>query len=320
MKFRLLVVALLWGLYLSISGIAQPVEKHGNLSVKGTKLTDEHDQTTVLNGVSMGWHNWWPRFYNEDAVKWLADDWKCTVVRAAMGVDPKNGYIDKPDWSKEKMETVIQAAIDNGIYVLIDWHSHSLKPDQAKTFFSEMASKYGKYPNIIYELYNEPVKDSWQQVKDYSTELIKTIRTIDPDNVILVGSPHWDQDIHLAADDPITGFSNIMYTCHFYAATHGQFLIDRCNYALSKGIPVFISESAGMEASGQGAIDYRAWQKWIDWCKSNDISLISWSVSDKSETCSMLKKSASSEGNWKEDDLKESGIKTRELLIKQSEN
>jgi endoglucanase len=319
MKLKSLLFPVFVSIILSINIQAQPVKKHGSLSVKGTKLVDEHGKITVLNGVSLGWHNWWPRFYNEDAVKWLADDWKCSVVRAAMGVDPKNGYIDKPDWSKEKMEAVIQGAIDNGIYVLIDWHSHTLKTEQAKTFFAEMAQKYGKYPNVIYELYNEPVNDTWKQVKEYSVELIKTIRAIDPANVILVGSPHWDQDVHLVADDPIEGFSNIMYTCHFYAATHGQSLIDRCDYALKKGIPIFISESAGMLASGQGAIDYPAWQKWIGWCTANDISLISWSIADKNETCSMLKPTASSTGNWKEDDLKESGIKTRELLRKQAE-
>lgn len=319
MKIKTLILPIVLSLTIALNTQAQPVKNHGNLSVKGTKLIDEHGKITVLNGVSFGWHNWWPRFYNAEVMKWLADDWKCSVVRAAMGVDPKSGYIDKPDWSKEKMDAVIQGAIDNGIYVLIDWHSHTLKPEQAKTFFSEMAEKYGKYPNVIYELYNEPVKDTWQQVKDYSVELIKTIRAIDPDNVILVGSPHWDQDVHLVADDPIEGFSNIMYTCHFYAATHGQSLIDRCDYALKKGIPIFISESAGMQASGQGAIDYPAWQKWIDWCTANDISLISWSIADKNETCSMLKPTASSTGNWTEDDLKESGIKTRELLRKQAE-
>lgn len=298
---------------------AQPVVLHGNLSVQGTKLTDQHGNITVLNGVSFGWHNWWPRFYNKETVKWLATDWKCSVVRAAMGVDPKNGYIDKPDWSKEKMEAVIDGAIENDIYVIIDWHSHTLKLDQAKVFFTEMAQKYGKNPHVIYELYNEPVQDSWSQVKEYSIELIKTIRAIDPDNIILVGSPHWDQDIHLVADDPIQGYSNIMYTVHFYAATHGKSLRDRCDYALTKGIPIFISESAGMDASGNGAIDYKSWQSWIDWCKNNDISLITWSIADKNETCSMLKTSASSTGNWKEEDLKESGIKTRELLRKQAE-
>lgn len=319
MKLKSLLFPVFLSIILSINVQGQPVKNHGNLSVKGTKLIDEHGKITVLNGVSLGWHNWWPRFYNAEAVKWLADDWQCSVVRAAMGVDPRGGYIENPKGSQEKMEAVIQGAIDNGIYVLIDWHSHTLKTEQAKTFFSEMARKYGKYPNVIYELYNEPVKDTWQQVKEYSIELIKTIRAIDPDNVILVGSPHWDQDVHLVADDPIEGFSNIMYTCHFYAATHGQSLIDRCDYALKKGIPIFISESAGMQASGQGAIDYPAWQKWIDWCAANDVSLISWSIADKNETCSMLKPTASSTGNWKEDDLKESGLKTRELLRKQAE-
>lgn len=298
---------------------AQPVKVHGNLSVKGTQMVDQNGKAAVLNGVSYGWHNWWPRFYNKESVKWLATDWKCSVVRAAMGIDPQQGYIDKPEWSKEKMEAVIQGAIESGIYVIIDWHSHTLKPDQAKVFFAEIAQKYGKNPHVIYELYNEPVKDTWQQVKDYSIELIKTIRAIDPDNIILVGSPHWDQDIHLAADEPISGFSNIMYTCHFYAGTHGKFLRDRCDYAISKGLAVFISESAGMEASGNGPINYTEWQNWIDWCEKNSVSLISWSVSDKNETCSMLKTSASSEGNWKEEDMKESGIKTRELLRKQAE-
>jgi endoglucanase len=318
-KLKLTVFALFLGIIISMNLQSQPVKKHGNLSIKGTQLTDEHGNATVLNGVSYGWHNWWPRFYNKESVKWLATDWKCSVVRAAMGVEPKGAYINDPEGSKSKIEAVIQGAIKNDIYVLIDWHSHSLKLAEAKVFFAEMAQKYGKNPHVIYELYNEPVKDSWPQVKEYSIELIKTIRAIDPDNVILVGSPHWDQDIHLVADDPIQGFSNIMYTCHFYAATHGKSLRDRCDYAIKKGIPIFISESAGMEASGNGPIDYQAWQNWIDWCASNKISLVSWSIADKNETCSMLKPNASSEGNWKDEDMNESGIKTRELLRKQVE-
>lgn len=318
MKSRLLTYLLILGMLISMHIQAQPVKRYGQLCVKGTQLTDEHGKATVLNGVSYGWHNWWPRFYNKESVKWLATDWKCSVVRAAMGVEPQSGYIDKPNWSKEKIEAVIQGAIESDIYVLIDWHCHSVKLDEAKVFFAEMARKYGKNPHVIYELFNEPVKDSWPVIKNYSIELIKTIRAIDPDNIILVGSPHWDQDIHIAADDPITGYNNIMYTCHFYAATHGKSLRDRCDYAIKKGIPVFISESAGMEASGNGPINYTEWQGWIDWCKTNKISLITWSVADKNETCSMLKTSAASEGKWKDTDMKESGVKTRELLIRQA--
>ena len=169
---------------------------------------------------------------------------------------------------------------------------------------------------MIYEIFNEPVEDSWQDVKNYSIKIIEAIREIDPDNLILVGSPHWDQDIHLAADNPIQGFKNIMYTLHYYAATHKQELRDRADYALSKGLPLFISESAGMEATGDGPIDKVEWQKWIDWSEKNNISWLTWSVSDKDESCSILKKGVSDTGPWKEEDLKESGILTRNYLRK----
>lgn len=305
-------------LLISLHGFSfsQPVKKHGRLKVVGTQLVDEHNQPVVLRGMSFGWHNFWPRFYNEGAVKWLAKDWDCNVVRAAMGVEPAKGYIDDSTGSKQKMEAVINGAIDAGIYVIIDFHSHNIRLKEARQFFSDMASKYGRYSNIIYELFNEPDYETWKEVKAYSEELIKTIRTIDSNNIILVGNPHWDQDINLVAANPIINVTNVMYTVHFYAATHKQWLRDRCDSALGKGIPVFISESAGMEASGNGAINDEEWQRWIDWCEQRKISWVTWSVSDKDETCSVLKPSASSNGNWKEEDLKESGIKAKALVRK----
>jgi len=295
---------------------AQPVKKHGRLKVVGTQLMDEHGKPVVLRGMSFGWHNFWPRFYNEDAVNWLAKDWECTVVRAAMGVEPAKGYLEDPMGAKQKIEAVVDGAINAGIYVIIDFHSHKTRLKEAREFFTEMALKYANYPNIIYELFNEPDYESWTEVKSYSEELIKTIRSIDSKNIILVGNPHWEQDINLVASNPIANVTNVMYTVHFYAATHKQFLRDRCDSALAKGIPIFISESAGMEASGNGTINDEEWQLWIDWCEQHNISWIIWSVSDKDETCSVLKPSGSSRGHWKNKDLKESGIKARALLRK----
>ena len=303
--FLLAAMTMLW---------AQPVKDHGKLSVKGINLVDEHGKNVMLQGVSYGWHNWWPRFYNKESVKWLAGDWNCSVIRAAMGVGPQRSYLDAPEWSQGLIEAVVDGAIENDIYVIIDWHSHSIQTEAAKKFFAAMAEKYGKYPHVIYEIFNEPVNDSWDAIKAYSVEIIKTIRTIDPDNIILVGSPHWDQDIHIAADNPVQGYDNLMYTLHFYAGTHKQSLRDRGNYALKKGLPLFVSESAGMSANGDGPLNYPEWQLWINWMKENQISWITWSVADKNESCSMLVPAAASTGAWKEQDMKESGIKTRELL------
>ena len=305
-------------LFLTIGNfaIAQLVVKHGALHVDGTQLKDKAGNDVVLRGMSFGWHNFWPRFYTAGTVNWLSKDWGCTVVRAAMGVEPANGYIEKPAWSKEKIKTVVDAAIKEGIYVIIDWHSHNIRLNEAKEFFAEMATLYGKYPNIIYELFNEPDEESWPEVKAYSEELISTIRAIDKHNIILVGCPHWDQDVNLPAADPIKNVTNLMYTMHFYAATHKQYLRTRCDEALAKGLPLFISESAGMEASGDGPLNNVEWNKWIEWAESKKISWVTWSVSDKEESCSILQKTASSDGNWTDKDLKISGLKTKEMIKK----
>lgn len=297
-------------------GWTQPVKENGRLKVSGVQLLNEKGTPLVLRGMSYGWHNWWPRFYNAGTVNWLKNDWGCNVVRAAMGVEPEHGYINQPDWSKEKIKAVIDAAIKEGIYVIVDWHSHNIRQKEAQEFFTEIATTYGKYPNIIYEIFNEPEQQSWADVKAYSIELIKTIRAIDPDNVILVGSPHWDQDVHLVADDPIKGYENLMYTFHFYAGTHKQYIRNRGDYALKKGLPLFISESAGMEATGNGPLDEAEWNEWINWAEQNKISWITWSIADKNETCSVLLPSAASSGNWSAKDLKPSGIKTRALIRK----
>lgn len=300
---------------------AQFVKKHGELSVVGTQLVDKNGDAVVLRGMSYGWHSMWPRFYNENSVEWLKVDFKATVVRAAMGIEAgKMSYLKEPEFSKQKVNAVVQGAIKADIYVIIDWHSHNIQLEEAKLFFAEMAQKYNKFPNIIYEIFNEPDHETWPEVKAYSEQVIKVIREYDKNNIILVGSPSWDQDVHLPAADPIVGYKNLMYTMHFYAATHGKELRDRTDEAIKKGLPIFVSESAGMEATGDGALDYKAWEDYIDWMESKKMSWITWSVSDKDETCSVLQKSASSEGNWKQSDLKESGIKVRQFLREYNKN
>lgn len=303
-------------LVFSASVFAGPVTKHGKLKVDGIQMVDENNQPVVLRGVSFGWHNWWPRFYNADAVTWLTTDWNCSVVRAAMGVDPDKGYRANPEWSEQLVCEVVDAAIKNDIYVIIDWHSHNIRLEEAKIFFTKMAEKYGHHPHVIYEIFNEPERQQWPEIKAYSEEVIKTIRAIDPDNIILVGSPHWDQDVDVAAADPIKGHTNLMYSLHFYAATHKKYLRDKAETALEKGLALFVSECAGMEATGNGPINHEEWQQWLNWMESRKISWVSWSISDKNETCSMLLPSAASTGNWKNDDIKEWGQITRKCIKK----
>lgn len=313
MRTKIIIVFLLF----SIFSNAQFVKKHGQLKVVGTQLVDQNNEPIMLRGMSYGWHSLWPRFYNKESVKWLKNDFKCNVVRAAMGIElGDSSYIKQPEFSKKKIKAVIDGAIKNDIYVIVDWHSHNINLKEAKVFFDEISKEYAGSPNVIYEIFNEPDDETWEQVKAYSEEIIKVIRKNDKKNIILVGCPRWDQDIHLPAADPIKGFDNLMYTVHFYAATHEKWLRDRTDDAIKSGLAIFVSESAGMEATGDGPLNMKAWQEYIDWMEEKKISWITWSVSDKDETCSILNKSASSKGNWKDEDLKESGLKVREFLRK----
>ena len=295
-----------------------PVTEYGQLQVKGTQLCDYQGRPVTLRGVSLSWHNWWPRFYNKKIMKTLKRDWHCSVVRAAMGVqpeeDPKGGYNQNPGWAVSCLTPIIETAIKQNVYVIIDWHSHHMYTREAKQFFGEMAQKYGHYPHIIYEIFNEPIEDTWTDMKKYATEVISEIRKYDPDNIVLIGSPHWDQDIHLVANSPLEGFQNIMYTVHFYAATHGEDLRQRTEEAVKSGIPVFISECGFMEASGDGPVDMESTEQWIQLCERLGLSWVCWSISDKGETCSMLLPQAKSAGPWSDSVIKPYGQQVKGLL------
>lgn len=255
---------------------ANPVKQWGQLQVKGAQLCDQSGNPVVLRGVSLGWHNIWPRFYNKNAVKWLVQDWHANIIRAAMGIQIDDNYLENPDFALKCITQVVDAAIKNDTYVIIDWHAHKMHTAEAKAFFGKMAQKYGKYPHVLYELYNEPVEDKWEDLKVYAKTIITEIRKYDPDNIILMGCPHWDQDIDIVAKSPIEGVENVMYTLHFYAATHKDYLRDKLEAAVKSGLPVFVSECAGMEASGNGPLAPDEYQKWLDVMEKNKVSWVNW--------------------------------------------
>ena len=106
---------------------ADPVRQYGQLQVKGAQLCDQQGQPVILRGVSLGWHNLWPRFYNKKVVQTLKQDWNCSVVRAAMGIMIEDNYLENPQYALQCMTPVIESAIKQNVYVIIDWHSHEMK-------------------------------------------------------------------------------------------------------------------------------------------------------------------------------------------------
>ncbi|HTF96308.1 MAG TPA: cellulase family glycosylhydrolase [Cellvibrio sp.] len=289
------------------------------LVVQGNKVT-ANGQPANLAGMSLFWSNtgWGgEKYYNAQAVAWLKTDWKANLVRAAMGVDEAGGYLADPS-NKTRTMAVVDAAIANNMYVIIDWHTHHAEDNKAAAiaFFKEMATKYGSYNNVIYEVYNEPLQVSWSSViKPYATDVIREIRAIDPDNLIIVGTPSWSQDVDVAANDPITAYTNIAYTLHFYSGTHKQFLRDKAQTALSKGIALFVTEWGSVNADGNGAVDTAETNAWLSFLKTNGISHANWALNDKAEGSSALTPGASANGGWSSGQLTASGALVRNAII-----
>jgi endoglucanase len=274
-----------------------------------------------ISGSSMYWSNTeWPgaRFYNAGAVGWLKDDWKARLVRAAMGVEDDGGYIEFPAANKARVKAVVDAAIARDMYVIIDWHSHYAfrHQNEAIAFFQEMARTYGNNKHVIYEIYNEPKDDvTWDaNVKPYAQAVIAAIRAIDPDNLIIVGSPHWSQDADVASRNPITGYANIAYTLHFYAGTHFQGLRDKAATAMNNGLALFVTEWGSVNADGNGGVNYGETNAWIDFMKKHNISNANWALDDAPEGSASLIAGASSTGGWANWDLTESGKQARETV------
>jgi endoglucanase len=293
-----------------------PVEKYGQLSVKGNKVVDKNGNPVQLKGMSLFWSQEIGKYYNYSAIKWLRDDWKCTITRAAMAVE-NGGYLTNPELEKQKVDSAVNAALQLGMYILIDWHDHHAQRHtaQAKEFFADMAQQYGKYPNVIYELYNEPLNDvSWaDSIKPYHEAVIDTIRKYDTLNIIVCGSRTWSQDVDEVSLDPIKG-NNIAYSLHYYAATHKQELRDKAEVALKNGIALMVTEFGTVFANGDGDINYEESRLWWDLLDKYQISWCCWSICDKNESSAALKPGASATGGWNESMLTPSGIFIRKEL------
>lgn len=323
MKFFLIALALLFTPQLSAAQLQvpkgnpkTPVERYGKLRVQGNRIVGQDGKPVVLRGMSLFWSQWMGEFYNAEAIEWLRNDWGCDVVRVAMGVE-QGGYLENPQQEVDKVKTVVDAAIALGMYVIIDWHDHNAHrhQDAAKTFFAAAAQHYGTHPNVIYEIYNEPLKEYlWaENIKPYHTAIIQTIRQHDPNNLIVCGTPFWCQKPDEAARDPLP-FTNIAYSLHFYAGTHKQAQRDAAAAALKSGVALFATEFGASQADGNGKIDVEETKKWWQFLEENQISWCNWSLADKVESSAALREGTDYYGDWSERDLTESGILVRSEL------
>lgn len=267
------------------------VSYNGMLKIENNTLVNSKGEKIQLKGISTHGIQWYGKYANEKVIKNLRDEWGANLFRIAMYTS-EGGYLQDRT-IKNKVYEIADIAIKLDMYVIIDWHilddNDPLQHiNEAQEFFEETSLKYGNTPNIIYEICNEPNGDiTWKNnIKPYAEKVISTIRENSKENIIIVGTGTWCQDVDKAAEDPIND-KNVMYSLHFYAGTHTEWLRERASKAL-KTIPIFVSEWGVSDATGNGGIYLDEANKWMKFMKQNNISWANWSLSDKNEASALL--------------------------------
>jgi len=286
---------------------------------------------TSVAGNSFFWSNGKygaDQFYTPETVKWLKDNWGSQVVRAALAVDDNRpggtttieqlgGYLTQPFDNKFNVQKVVNAAIANGMYAIIDFHGHHVQDEatQAVQFYREMATFYGSFNNVIYEIYNEPTNTSWGEIKSYAQPVIAAIRAVDPDNLIIVGTPNFSQDVDVASNDPIND-ANVAYTLHFYAGEGAHdALRGKATTAMNNGIALFVTEWGTTPANGLGAPNQNSTNTWMTFLKDNNISHCNWGVADQMQQgAAQLLRGASPSGGWTDAQLSPSGQLAKRII------
>ena len=273
-----------------------PVSYYGALHTSGSKIIGaKNNQQAMLRGVSLFWSDATGlSYYNPNVISWVVDNFKIDVFRYAMGVeyydsnggtknklDDQVSYTKSPEGQLSTIDKMVQAAIENDVYIIIDWHSHRAQTETAgaTAFFQYISTKYKDVPNIIYEIYNEPVNTSWSEVKSYANQVVPAIRA-NTQNLVIVGTPNWSQHPEQGARDPISS-TNIAYVLHFYAGTgaHSKSALGgNVSSALSAGYPVFISEWGSTNADGDGEPNASATAEWTSFMDQNNIPNCNWSL------------------------------------------
>lgn len=294
----------------------------GALQVVRNLLCDSKGDKVYLHGLSTHGLSWFPSYVNEAAFQEFREEWGANVIRLAMYTADYNGYCTGGD--KEGLKNLIRKGVEyateNDMYVIVDWHilsdgNPNTYKSEAKAFFAEMSEELANHNNVLYEICNEPNGGtSWSDIKAYAEEVIPVIRANDSDAIIIVGTPNWSQYVKDAAANPITGYENIMYALHFYAATHTDWLRNDMVEAIHSGLPIFVTEFGICDASGNGAIDEYQANEWIKVMNENAVSYCGWNISNKNETSAIFKSSCNKTSGWTEDDLSASGKWMYEML------
>ena len=227
------------------SAVAQLYAAPPRLHVDGNKVKDPNGNIVVLRGVSMidlGSQQQWyggataliDRITDLNDSNGDSPGWYTKVIR--IPIFPPDGHTWPYEFNPNNLSdpnnetlynllrTVVDYCAEKNVYAVIDWHgianTYDLN-DQTCAFWQFMAPRFKDDTHVIYELFCEPINQvgtdaaNWASVKSDMETWIGIIRASGADNLLLVGTPSYCQEIGPTATNPVSD-ANVVYTTHIY--------------------------------------------------------------------------------------------------------
>lgn len=231
------------------------------LHVDGNAIKDASGNTVILRGVDLidlaatdqwegGIKKMIDRLTNPTDTQGSSPGWATKILRLAVvpadaGQGTPEGYMPGIQYYEHFLRPTVDYARQKGLYAIIDWHyvdDTTKHEDTTTAFWQDIAPHFTDDSNVLFELYNEPINaGSWGGLKPDMQNWYNIVRAAAPNNLVLIGTPNWSQNVADAAADPIDG-TNLVYVSHMYPQHwQSQSLKDQITTA-SQTVPVFMSE------------------------------------------------------------------------------
>ena len=229
MTRTLLGLALTFAIFSGEKASAAPLP----LRVVKNQVVDGNDKPVRLRGVNVASMEWSSDGEGHilETVKVAVNDWRVNHVRLPLAQGRWFGKAreqnDEGKAYRSLVKQVVELCSESGVYVILDLHwsdtgewggmigQHRMPDTNSVAFWKEVAGEYKNDPAVIFDLYNEPFKVSWDvwlkggpveeptsrsgPRKHYEAvgmqTLLDIVRAAGAKNVVIAGGVNWSYDL-----------------------------------------------------------------------------------------------------------------------------
>ena len=199
------------------------------LHTQGNKLLNAQNKLVLLHGVDLPSLEWTNRGdHVRRSMRAAVTQWHCQIVRIPTSVNRWFGQMPGQSHGgrvyRHIVDQLVQYAARHHVYVVLDLHwndmdrtfadigQHRMPDHSCVRYWRLAARRYMDYPNVFYDLYNEPHGISWITWRDGGIctgetkttvvtyravgmqRLYDVVRHAGANNIVIIGGTSWAYD------------------------------------------------------------------------------------------------------------------------------